>query len=276
MGFRLAVASQDQARWDQEREQKREQVMRALYGGPRADIADSLRQSEFWSSFMQAASQCLEAENEQKNLDGTRLGVGFDKGGFRDDLSEATSCYLQDGSLWSDRVTERLVVWHLKGEFYPLLREIGLDLARPWTLRPCPAIVSAKWIAFRPMAALAIVALIAGYVPWGLHAIADTLSMEWLRPRNTAWTAWPTLTVLGLVTVHLVAVAYLRSRQRQTFGISCQRILHTLNEIEHSKCDGGIYDAEALIHRLRMCEADGVFVPSVVYRLLRMLADGGR
>lgn len=276
MGFRLAVASQDQARWEQEQEQKREQVMRALYGGPRADIADRLRQSEFWSSFMQAASRCLEAENEQKNIKGIRLGVGFDKGGFRDDLDEATSCYLQDGRLWSDRVTERFVVWHLKGELYPLLREIGLDLSPPWAHRPYPTIVSAKWIGIRPTVTLAIVALIAGYVPWGLHAIADIVSVEWLRPRNTTWTAWPILTVLGLITVRLVAVAYLGSRLRKPFRLSCERILYTLNEMGRSKSDGGIYDAEALIHRLRMCEADGVFVPSVVYRLLRMLADGGR
>ncbi|WP_293810610.1 hypothetical protein [uncultured Bosea sp.] len=272
MGFRLAVALQ----WEQEQEKKREQVMRALYGGPRADIADSLRQSELWSSFTQAASKCLEAENEQESIQGIRPGVGFAKEGFRDDLDEATSCYLQDGRLWCDRVTARFVVWHLKCELYPLLRRIGLDLYPAWAGRPYQTIASGEWIGIPLTVALALVALIAGYVPWGLNAIADVISVEGLRPRNTAWTAWPILIVLGYLTVHLVTVAHLRRRLRYPFRLACERILYTLNEIGRSKSDGGIYDAEALIHRLRMCEADGFFVPSVVYRLLRMLADGGR
>lgn len=278
MGSRHVLAIREQAHL--------EQVMRELYGGLSADIAAALRHSEFWWSFMAAASRCLDAEKEQRKLRGVIFEKGFDEVGFRDAIANATSLYIQDKTLWSKVVTEKLIKWNLQSEVYPLIRELGFDIGIVCNSRFESDIVPinlTKWWSFNRFDAQfkifgsIIILLLLYVVTWGRVAIADAASIEWLRWGGTAWFPWLWLIVLGLCVREQLSAFLRKAKRRRILAISCQRILNTVEELEASAREGrDFYDAEALIHRLRMCEADGFFVPSVVYRLLRMLADGGR
>jgi hypothetical protein len=262
---------------DEWRAKRIEQVgggLNALYGYIRPEEIGGYVDREDYREFLSYLVYCGEADASDRAIKRRELGLGFDRGGLRDELGRVVAAYLEHRELQTIYATEKLVTWLLKSELHPLMRECGLEVRvnlMTQSTRIVPSPPSRLFVQFTSfiVGVALLVGIFFGFFTRSHSSLSDKLGVPQLIADR--WSTGPVLGV-GLFVLGGLGVWWLsRMYDRWKFYYSCRRMKDVIEVLEWSKGSGHTYEPNALAHMLRICETKDVFVPPVTYRLLKML-----